>query len=147
MGIASSVHVDELPSQSRSPMAYAVALVAPPTYVYWYWLGSAIWNSRSFQPASAWNTDGCGTHLSFEPPPPPPQQLAPGPAPLAGSRAPFCVKKLKVDWNSVFRFLPILFRFSEASLDFDFFMYSMKAGIATAARMPMIATTIMSSMS
>src|SRR6478752_1967546 len=101
--------------------------------------------------ASDWNSADFGAHwlvtvVGVAPPPKPPQQPF-ATLPVVGNAAPTPTVNVDSAWNFVFWFLPILLRFSEASDDFDFFMYSMKAGIATAARMPMIATTIMSSMS
>src|SRR4051794_22073029 len=98
----------------------------------------------SDQPASFLNAVESATHLfvtSVPAAPPLPPQQPPEPG-LVGSAAPSDVVNVDSAWNFVFSFLPTLLRFSEASDDFDFFMYSMKAGIATAARMPMIATTI-----
>src|SRR4051812_30853335 len=113
IGAIASVHVDELPSQSRSPIANAVADVAPPVYVYWYWAGSATTNSMSFHAGSVVNAPAeVFGHLSFEPPPLPPQQFLPVVAGVGfvGSSAPlFDVVKLDSAWNIVFRFLPILF--------------------------------------
>src|SRR5947208_5083563 len=74
------------------------------------------------------------------PPPTPPQQPV-EPAELTGRLVvDDCVVNCERSPNTIFCFLPIALSCSPASVARDFFMYSRNAGIATAARMPMIAT-------
>jgi len=56
------------------------------------------------------------------------------------------VEKRSFSWKNAFWAVKMAFRFAFASLCFDRAWNLMKFGIAIAARMPMIATTIISSM-
>src|SRR5712672_3001798 len=61
--------------------------------------------------------------------------------------SPVSVEKRSFSWKKAFMAVNEAFRFAFASLCFDRAWNLMKLGIAIAARMPMIATTIISSMS
>src|SRR5581483_8182618 len=61
--------------------------------------------------------------------------------------SPVSVEKRSFSWKNAFWAVKMAFRFALASLCFDRAWNLMKFGIAIAARIPMIATTIISSMS
>src|SRR5664279_2329488 len=106
-------------------------------------LGSSTENSRCDQPAVSVKLAGAGVHLLLTCGVPP---LSPQHVPVAcGSSAPTSTGYVPISPFTRLAALPILLRFNDASVVLPRFMYSKKAGMATAARMPMIATTIMSS--
>src|SRR4051812_21778959 len=108
-------------------------------------LGSSTENSRCDQPAPSENEAGVGVHLLLicGVPPLSPQQVPV----LCGRSAPDSTGYVPISPFTRLAALPILFRLREASVVLPRFMYSRNAGMATAARMPMIATTIISSIS
>src|SRR5260221_14733565 len=93
-------------------------------------LGSSTENSRCCQPAPSVNEAGAGVHLLLTVPPATPP-VSPQQVPDAcGRRAPFSAAKLPISPFTRLPALPILFRFSEASVVLLRFIYSRNAGIA-----------------
>src|SRR6185312_16610996 len=106
-------------------------------------LGSSTENSRCDQPAPSLNDAGDGVHLLLICGVPP---LSPQHVPVVcGSIAPDSTGYVPISPFTRFAALPILLRFNDASVVLPRFMYSRNAGMATAAKMPMIATTIINS--
>src|SRR3569623_2385562 len=108
-------------------------------------LGASTENSRCANaPPAAVNASGGGEHLLLTAPVPPlwPQQVPRAAGISVGDDSPGYVP---ISPFTRFAAFAILFRFNDASVVLPRFMYSRKAGMATAARMPMIATTIISS--
>src|SRR3569832_1756318 len=108
-------------------------------------LGSSTENSRCANaPPAAVNASGVGEHLLLTAPVPP---LWPQHEPVFEgiSVADDSPGYVPISPFTRFAAFAILIRFNDASVVLPRFMYSRKAGMATAAKLPMIATTIISS--